>query len=186
RMKDSIRFPRCIDALACVLLNSSLVALALLPSSMVHADVLDRSLKMRFCFDAPPAANVIADTSFAASHFGTNLGATWVASNEGRSGVMRFDGLSLSRIVVRAAPDLNSLVGTIGFWLRSLEVTPTPRRYAMVFDRRSTAGDLVYQEPEGHLANQAQQASEVRANSQTTAANVTDGNWHHVAYVYDQ
>jgi Concanavalin A-like lectin/glucanases superfamily len=185
-MKHSICFSRRVAALARVLINSSLVVPVVWPSSMLHADVLDRSLKLRFAFDAPPAGEVIADTSSSAAHSGANHGATWVASHAGRSGVMRFDGFSLNRIVVGAAPDLNSRVGTIAFWLKSLQVTPTPRRYAMVFDRRTSAGDLIYQDPNGHLANQAQQANGARANSQTTVANVTDGGWHHIAYAYDQ
>src|SRR5439155_24889424 len=58
--------------------------------------------------------------------------------------------------------------------------------YAILFDRRAAGGDVIYQNPDGHLVNQAQQATGGGANSQTTGANLTDGVWHHVAYVYNQ
>ena len=166
-------------------LFTALVFLALnLP--LVAADVLDSSLIVRLNFDAAPVGDVIVDTSPAGGHPGTNNLATWMASEDGRQGVMNFDGTAPNQITVAAASPLNSPVGTIAFWMRSTNVTANPNAYAILFDRRKAGGDVIFQDPNGHLENQAKQATGGAANSQTTAANLTDGNWHHVAYVYDQ
>ncbi|MGA2656417.1 MAG: LamG domain-containing protein [Verrucomicrobiota bacterium] len=167
-----------------ILLFSMMLGLSL--SRMQGADVLDSSLIMRLNFEAAPVGDVIADTSQAGLHPGTNNLATWVASEGGRQGVMFFNGGDPDQITVAAAADLNSTVGTIAFWMQSTNVTATPNPDAMLFDRRAAGGDLIYQTPNGHLANQAEQGGGEVVNSQTTAANLTDGQWHHVAYVYDQ
>jgi len=172
--------------LANVLLRSGFAVLSVFITSATQADVLDDSLRVRLNFDAAPVGDVIVDTSPGAAHPGTNNAATWVSNETGRQGIMSFDGVALNQITVTAAPDLNSSVGTIAFWLKSAGVTANPNAYAILFDRRTAGGEILFQEPSGRLANQAQQASGGGANSQTTAANVTDGTWHHVAYVYDQ
>jgi hypothetical protein len=149
-------------------------------------DVLDSSLIVRLNFDAAPVGDVIVDTSPAGGHPGTNNLATWVASENGRTGVMFFDGTVTNQITVEASSALDSTVGTIAFWMESTNVTALPNPDAILFDRRTFAGDVIYQAPSGQLGNQAfDDASDV-VNSQTTAANPTDGQWHHVAYVYDQ
>jgi hypothetical protein len=153
---------------------------------VTSADVLDGSLKVRLDFDAAPVGDIIPDRSPGGVHPGTNIGATWVAGEAGRQGVMNLDGFVPSLITVAAAPDLNSTVGTIAFWMKSTEVTANPNANAIIFDRRTAGGEVIYQDATGHLTNQAQQASGGAANSQTSAANVTDGLWHHIAYVYDQ
>jgi hypothetical protein len=163
-----------------------MVALTLAVVPLAGADVIDSSLLVRFNFDAAPVGDVIVDTSPGGAHPGANILATWQDSEVGRTGVMSFDGTLASQITVPAALDLNSSVGTITFWMKSDFVTPTPNPYAIIFDRRGNGGDVIYQEPGGHLADQAQQASGAQANAQTTAASLTDSNWHHVAYVYDQ
>ena len=161
------------------------IALNLVVMPSVNADVLDSSLIVRLNFDAAPVNDVIVDTSPAGGHPGTNVLATWVASETGRLGVMNFDGTVPNEITVAAAPALNSTVGTIAFWMKSTNVTqslPNPR--AVLFDRRTLAGDLIYQDANGHLANGS--FSGGTANAQTTGSNPTDGQWHHVAYVYNQ
>jgi len=65
--------------------------------------------------------------------------------------------------------------------MKSTNVTANPNAYAILFDRRAAGGDVIFQDPNGHLANQAQQPTGGGANSQTTGANLTDGLWHHVA-----
>jgi hypothetical protein len=172
-------FPNLFTALVFLGLN-----LASVP--WVAADVLDSSLIVRLNFDAAPVGDVIVDTSPAGGHPGTNNLTTWVASEDGRQGVMNFDGTVPNQITVEAAPALNSAMGTIAFWMRSTNVTANPNAYAILFDRRKAGGDVIFQDPNGHLENQAKQATGGTANSQTTAANVTDGKWHHVAYVYNQ
>jgi hypothetical protein len=161
----------------------ALVGLNLVFVSPADADVLDNSLIVRLNFDAAPVGDVIVDTSPAGGHPGTNNLATWAATEAGRQGVMNFDGTVPNQITVAAAPALNSPVGTIAFWMKSTNVTPNPNPYAMLFDRRAGGGDVIFQDPNGHLENQAKQASGGAANAQTTGASLTDGHWHHVAYV---
>src|SRR5205807_7060513 len=73
------------------------------------------------------------------------------------------------------------------FWMKSTNVTANANgSYAILFDRRTAGGDVIFQDPDGHLENQARQSTGGAANSQTTPANLTDGQWHHVAYVYNQ
>jgi len=147
-----------------------------------------------FAFDAAPQADVIVDTSPGANHNGVNVGATWVASQDGRTGVMSFDPSVPSQITVAGVPDLNSMRGTIAFWMKSLLATPAPLTETMLLDRRAmpadgvpvTGGDVIYQLLDGHLSDQAEVAGRSRANQFSTVANPTDGKWHHVAYVYDQ
>jgi Concanavalin A-like lectin/glucanases superfamily len=167
-------------ALVLVALNLAFVPL------VTAADVLDSSLIVRLNFDAAPVGNVIVDTSPAGGHPGTNNLATWVASVASRQGVMNFDGTVPNQITVGAAPALNSSVGTIAFWMNSTNVTQLPNPYVALFDRRTAGGDIIFQDPNGHLEDQARQATGGGANSQTTGANLTDGKWHHVAYVYNQ
>lgn len=166
------------------LVSSVALNLAFVP--WTDADVIDSSLKARLNFDAAPAADVVVDTSPAGGHPGTNSLATWVSGEAGRNGVMRFDPTSPSQITVSASPDFNSPVGSITFWVKSDVVNTDPNPYAMIFDRRGAGGDVLFQGPDGHVANQAQQASGGAANSQTTTISLTDSNWHHLAYVYDQ
>ena len=162
------------------------VAAGLLAAGLATADVIDSSLKVRLNFDAAPVGDVIVDTSPAAAHPGDEQFGHVGGGEAGRTGVMSFDGLLLNQIAVAPAAELNSPVGTIAFWMKSTNVTANPNAYAILFDRRSAGGDIIFQDPSGHLANQASQASGARANEQTTGANVTDGAWHHIAYVYDQ
>jgi hypothetical protein len=139
--------------------RASLIACASVfsPFGLVQAaDVIDASLKVRFNFDAAPVDEVVADTSPAAAHAGANNQAIWVASEGTRSGVMQFDPNLPSQITIAPAADLNSSVGTISFWMKSPEVTPTPNAYAMIFDRRTVGGDVIYQDPSGKVATQAQ------------------------------
>ena len=174
-----VSFPNLFAALVFLGLN-----LAFVPG--VAADVLDSSLIVRLNFDAAPVGDVIVDTSPAGGHPGTNNLATWVASVGSHQGVMNFDGTVPNQITVGAAPALNSSVGTIAFWMNSTNVTQLPNPYVALFDRRTAGGDVVFQDSNGHLEDQARQATGGGANSQTTGANLTDGKWHHVAYVYNQ
>jgi hypothetical protein len=171
-----------------------IISVMIATSGTGWTEVLDGSVKLRLNFDAAPVNNVVLDTNpNAEKHDGINGGAdgvntpaTWIASEDGRQGVMSFDGEQPNQITVDAAPAFNAAQGTITFWMKSSQVTQTPNPYAIVFDRRSAGGDVLFQTPGGNLANQAQQASGGGANSQTTGANVTDGKWHHIACVYDQ
>ena len=118
-----------------------IVVLTLAFVPLAGADVLDRSLIVRFNFDAEPVGDVIVDTSLGGAHPGANILATWQDTEAGRAGVMSFDGTLPSQITLPAAPDLNSSVGTITFWMESALVTPNPNPYAILFDRRNHGGD---------------------------------------------
>ena len=152
-------------------------------------------LVLRFGFAAAPTNNVIVDSSGAGNN-GTNVNgnATWVASDAGRTNIMSFDGTLPSEIIVPTNQDFQAIRGTIAFWMKSSTVLTTPNQYAMVFDHRAmppdglptSGGDVIYQAPSGQLACQTEIAGRASANAFTTVNNPTDGNWHHVAYVYDQ
>src|SRR5262245_24445051 len=185
-MKRFTQIPYCLTPIVASVVYSGFLTVNLLGPGLASADVIDNSLKVRLNFDASPVGDVIVDTSPAGAHPGTNVAAAWVANDTGRQGLMSFDGSVPNQITIAAATDLNSPTGTIAFWMKSTNVTPLPNPYAMLFDRRSAGGDVIYQDPSGHLANQAQQPTGVGANSQLTLANPTDGQWHHVAYVYSQ
>src|SRR5512144_747813 len=101
---------------------------------LLFGDVIDNSLVLRFNFDAEPAGDVIIDSSPAGGHPGTNLSATWAAAEEGRNGVMNFDGTVPSQITVAPATNLNAPTGAITFWMKSALVTPDPNPYAIIFD----------------------------------------------------
>ena len=81
-------------------LTSFLLVLASF-SSVFAADVIDASLRMRFNFDSAPINNVIVDSSPSAAHPGTNFGASWSASEGGRSGLMHFKAPIPNRITSR-------------------------------------------------------------------------------------
>ena len=114
-MTNSMKPNRISAAALLAQLVTALAGLNLVFVSPVHADVLDNSLIVRLNFDAAPMGDVIVDTSPAGGHPGTNNLATWVATEAGRQGVMKFDGLVPNQITVDAAPALNSPVGTIAF-----------------------------------------------------------------------
>jgi hypothetical protein len=117
-------------------------------------------------------------------HDGQNLGASWVASRTDansvkRSGVARFS--SGAQIATPANPDFNSSTGTICFWM--LTSMPAPGTGMMLVDRSTNAGMVIILDgtPTGGI--------DVKSSGNpilTAGGYVTDGNWHHVAVVYDQ
>src|SRR5207247_2314097 len=116
---------------------------------------------------------------------GTNRGATWVSADSGRSGLMRFD-LPFTQITVGAHPEFNSPTGTIAFWMKSTGNTGPGDFASILFDRRLGGnGDVITMKDDGTIFVQARGSGQ-SANSFTTQAAVNDGQWHHVAYVYDQ
>lgn len=146
--------------------------------------VLDSSLVERLNFGAAPVGNVVVDTS-ASNNSGTNQGATWVASDSGRSGLMHFD-LAFTQITVAAHPEFNSPTGTIAFWMKSSGNTGPGDFASILFDRRLDGnGDVITMKDDGTIFVQAR-GGWVGANSFSTLGSVNDGIWHHIAYVYDQ
>jgi hypothetical protein len=148
-------------------------------------DVIDDSLVLRFNFDAAPANDVIVDSSPAATHPGANKGATWVASENSRSGVMDFKAPIPNQIIVPAIPALNSSTGTISFWIKTPGNLVGGDFAAILVDRRTGVGDVITLTDGGQIFVQAR-GSGGGANSFSTAKVINDDAWHYVAYVYDQ
>src|SRR6266702_6794889 len=149
------------------------------------ADVIDATLRLRFNFDAAPVNNVIVDSSPSATHPGTNFGAIWAASENGRDGVMDFKAPVPNRITVPAIPALNSSTGTICFWIKSPGNLVHGDFAAMLVDRRTSEGDVITLTDDGTIFVQAR-TNNANANVLAGTKVVNDNTWHHVAYVYDQ
>lgn len=154
-------------------------------STTVLADIIDNSLVLRFNFDAAPVANVIVDTSPAAGHPGTNLNTVWLSSEGTRNGVAQFTGQYSDRITVATNAALNSTTGTISFWMKSSGNSGRGDFAAILFDRRTSRGDLIALVDDGTIFVQARDADQ-NANTFSSNFMVNDGQWHHIAYVYDQ
>ena len=148
------------------------------------ADVIDASLRLRFNFDSTPANNVIVDSSPSGTHPGTNMGAIWTASENGRNGVMDFKAIP-NRITVPAIPALNSSKGTISFWIKTPGNLVRGDFAAILFDRRTQDGDVIALQDDGTIFVQARAGGQ-NMNSFAGSQVINDNNWHHVAYVYDQ
>src|ERR1044071_1377772 len=169
--------------LTLILTASLLVVSSLRP--VLAADVIDASLRMRFNFDAAPVNNVIVDSSPSATHPGTNFLATWSSSESSRSGVMDFKAPILNRITVPAIPALNSSTGTICFWIKTPGNRARGDYAAILFDRRTSDGDVITLTDDGTIFVQAF-ANYAHANAFAATKVVNDNVWHHIAYVYDQ
>ncbi|MBI1842506.1 MAG: lamin tail domain-containing protein, partial [Verrucomicrobia bacterium] len=160
------------------------------PTNLVAAT----SLVVRLNFNAPPLGSVVADSKPAGSaRNATNNGATWSsfaadAANPPRvrEGVMGFDASARSQIVLSPQADLNGAKGTVAFWVKTEGNTGPGSQGAILFDRRSTRGDVLALGDDGRLFVQAQSAAGVVRNSFFSNQPLADGLWHHVAYVYDQ
>jgi hypothetical protein len=142
-------------------------------------------------------SGIVVDSKPAGTlHNGVNNGATWAASvfdgTRTRSGVLQFDGTVGNQITLAANPDLNSSQGTIMFWIRTAGTVGTNTGGAMLVDRRlpDPGGDIIVQNDDGSILVQAQNGSGRNGTSATantfSTGSVSDNNWHHVAYVYDQ
>jgi hypothetical protein len=152
----------------------------------VAADIIDDSLRMRFNFDSAPVNNVIVDTSPSATHPGTNIGAIWNATENGRNGVMDFKVSPADRITIPAIPALNSTKGTISFWIKTPGNLVRGSDAAMLVDRRTDqGGDVITLSDAGTIFVQARSGWD-NANSFSGVTRIDDNQWHHVAYVYDQ
>jgi hypothetical protein len=146
--------------------------------------VVDSSLVERLNFGAAPVNNVVVDSS-ASGNSAANQGATWVSADSGRNGLMRFD-LNLTQITVAPDPEFNSPTGTIAFWMKSTGNTGPGDFSSILFDRRGTEGDVITMKDDGTIFVQAQGSGGARVNTLSTVGAVNDGEWHHIAYVYDQ
>ena len=145
------------------------------------------------------ASNVVVDSKpVGAPHGGINSGATWVASSSDgtttRTGVIQFNGTN--QITLAANPDFGSTTGTIMFWMKSAGTVGPGSDGAMLFDRRvdltssiadfGSAGDVIVQHDDGTIFVQPEYYGAQVLQTPLSGGFVSDGMWHHVAYVYDQ
>jgi hypothetical protein len=139
-----------------------------------------------------PATDIVANAAPASGPVnGQNFGATWLASDAGRQGVMNFDANEGDQIVVRGYPQLNSSYGTISFWVRLDSFPGTGNESAMVMDRRDTGGGgsgtiIGINDGPDNAGTVFFQANPTGANPFSTWTTINDGNWHHVAVTYGQ
>ena len=160
-------------------IHNRMLSAAEIAATYAGNPVLDNSLVQRLNFDSAPVNNAVVDSS-SSTNSGTNTGSTWVASDSGRNGLMRFD-LAITQITVAADPAFNSPTGTIAFWMKSTGNYGPGDFSSIIFDRRTGSGDVITMKDDGTIFVQARPA-----NSFATTGTVNDGAWHHVAYVYDQ
>lgn len=118
-------------------------------------------------------------------HDGVDFGATWLASStdslsKTRTGVMSFNGADPDQITVPGSTNFNTSTGTIMFWLQTSG--NTNNLPGTIFDRNNSTGLNVALTSGGQLLVQ----NTVGAVYFQTDTTVADGNWHHVALVYDQ
>lgn len=121
-------------------------------------------------------------------HDAQNRGAAWLALSTDtntvpmtRQGVMEFTSTDPDQVVVPWDADFSTTQGAVTFWIRSAGVTPGGHEGAMIIDHRHTAGDVIVQDDTGVIFWQPNGLY----NAHGTRT-VSDGNWHHVAYVFDQ
>src|SRR6266496_1519292 len=156
----------------------ALLLLVLARVGDVFAQDVTNGLRMRFSFDTAPAGNVIVDSSPAAAHPGTNFGATWSASEGGRSGVMDFRAPIPNRITIPAIPALNSSTGTISFWIKTPGNLVRGDFAAILLDRRTSQGDVITLTDTGTIFVQAR-TNDLPANVFFAATPINDNAWHH-------
>jgi hypothetical protein len=132
-----------------------------------------------------PANVVVNDSKPAGAAFdGFNYFGTWVAAstdalNRSRTGVMEFVETNHSQILVPPHSEFDTQKGTMSFWVRSGDTELN--NGSMLIDRRGANGEILVLTTGGFVTWQP-----TWLYNDTTAASVTDGNWHHLAYVYDQ
>lgn len=152
------------------------------------------SLAVRLNFDAPPLADQVLDSKPAGLlHPGTNHNAAWVESSLDaaatpmrRLGVLHFDANDAGQVVIPPNVDFNGTRGTMTFWMRSAGNQGPGSQGAILFDRRSTRGDVIVLSDDGRLFVQAISAAGQVRNSFFSNQTVADNQWHCIAYSYDQ
>lgn len=158
------------------------------------AAVSSANLKLRL--NADSAATLLTDSSGAA-HNGTNTSNTtiWMPSATDnatspvlRRGALQFDQASISQSVIPAHTDFNATTGTIMFWMKAGNVTGGGSEGSMLWDRRTTGGNvLVLMNTTFNTTNAGKLFSQPSGGgSFYSTVRVDDDRWHHVAFVYNQ
>ncbi|MBL9171763.1 MAG: lamin tail domain-containing protein [Verrucomicrobiales bacterium] len=152
------------------------------------------SLSLRYDFANAPDNEVIADVKPSGIlRNGTNFGARWEESSiDGaspalrRTGVMVFSAETGSQVTIAANPDVNINKGSVVFWMRSAGNQGPGNDGAILFDRRTTRGDVIVLNNEGRLLVQAVSGPGTVRNTFMSNRAIADDRWHLVTYTYDQ
>ncbi len=156
------------------------------------------NLKLRL--NANDAATLVTDTSGAAHHGVNGVGANNLTAFDAattdtqaspvlRRGAMRFDQSVGSRVTVDAAAhtDFNSTTGTIMWWMKPGAVAGSGASGMLIWNRRDSLGTwLTMKAPSDSNAGKLFSQTGGGAISFHSNARVDDGQWHHVAFVYNQ
>lgn len=108
-------------------------------------------------------------------------GAVQVGDEDIRGGVMEFNEAQGDQVIIPADPAFNSTSGTITFWVKTAGATGAGNEGAILFDRRTSVGDVIVLKDDGSVFVQASGGP-----SFATGTHIADDTWHHIAYVYDQ
>ena len=139
--------------------------------------------------------NVLADTKPGGSgteHDARNHGATWQASTTDSNGVTRAGVLFLTsddpdRIDLPGETDFNTTNGTISFWMKSPGAeTNFAHEGAMLIEWVGGGTGLQLDEDDTGVLNFNFKGTNGAGNSFQSTDFVADGNWHHIAFTYDQ
>lgn len=131
------------------------------------------------------ASGIVVDSkSSGTPYHGRNNGATWAATDSSRSGVMQFVDTATTQITVPAASAFDSTTGTIMFWMRSAGAVGSGSEGAMIFDRRTSVGNVIVLHDNGTLFVQPTPNNNNASSFYSNTA-VNDNNWHHIALAYD-
>src|SRR5262249_36870290 len=125
---------------------------------------------------AIPGNNFVIDSNPQnLEHDGLSFGATWLASNGTRSGVMSFNAAGSNQIAVPFGTTFNSPTGTIMFWMRSSGVADSAGNPATLVDRRhgNGSGCVLVQNTDGTLQFQADNGS----GTFNSVLSVSDNAW---------
>jgi hypothetical protein len=150
----------------------------------VTGDVITQTYAAQTVFDSNPA-NPQRD--------GTDLGATWEATNSDgkttRSGVMQFVAAKTNGISVPGTTNFDFTAGTVSFWMRSAgtDTSTSGSEGASLFCvPTGTAGsDFILFQLDGTFGNMQFQ-SPGSALAFDTSKNISDNNWHFVAVTFDE
>ena len=159
-------------------------------SVQVRADLIDASLIMRLSFNDPSSGTVMDDTSPSGLHDGANSDPHYIASatdslSRTRTGLMQFQAAHPDQAVVPAHADFNTSSGTFSFWMKSAGTVSPGNEGAILFDRRTATGNVLYQRTDGRLAVQATYSGGNVQLGFSTTGTVSDDLWHHIAYAYN-
>jgi hypothetical protein len=139
------------------------------------------------------STNVIGDSNpNTEAKDGLNNGATWLASDAGRSGVMKFTPTLTTDNEIRifSYPQLGNTNGTITFWMRSAGVVPSGYNNGddgciLLWRMPGVPGGGMFIGMEQNGLIQLQGGfNQPHCDSGTTT--VTNNAWHHVAMTFDQ